>query len=143
MEGTTADAERTVRDYVDVWNDGDYERLPDVLSESATVYDPGAPGGELRGRDEFEAHLRELRRGFPDFTISIGDLLSDEGVVMVEWTATGTHRGEFDGIPPTDRGVELVGMSKTLVADGKVREDRIYHDFHDFLDQLGLAGDRE
>jgi steroid delta-isomerase-like uncharacterized protein len=140
MAETTSDVERRMNEWVDVWNTGAYERLADVLHESATVYDPGAPGGVLEGRDAFASHLRELRTGFPDFTIEIEELLSRDGIVVTEWTATGTHEGEFDGIPATGREIELRGMSKTSFRDGEVVEDRVYHDFHAFLEQLGLAG---
>jgi steroid delta-isomerase-like uncharacterized protein len=141
MAQATPDAERTVKSYVDVWNTGDDTKIPDVVAESATIYDPGAPGGELHGRHEFESHLHELRTGFPDFTITIEDMLSSDEVVMVEWTVTATHEGEFNGIPPTSQEVALRGMSKTVIGDGKVREDRLYHDFHEFLNQLGLVDD--
>lgn len=139
MAQATSAVEQCVEDWVDIWNSGAYERLPDVLDESATVYDPGAPGGALEGRDEFEAYLRELRTGFPDFTIRVEELLSEGGVVVTEWTVTATHEGEFNGIPATDREIELRGMSKTSVRDGTIVEDRVYHDFHAFLEQLGLA----
>lgn len=139
MAQTTPDAEQIVRSYVDVWNTGDEERLSEVLSESAAVHDPGAPDGVVHGRDEFEAFLREIRAGFPDFSITVDEMLSADEVVMLEWSASGTHEGEYSDIPPTGREFELSGMSKILVADGTVREDRIYYDFHEFLTQLGLV----
>lgn len=139
MAQATSDAEQRVREWVEVWNTGAYERLPDVLAESATVHDPGAPGGVLEGRDAFEAHLRELRAGFPDLTIEVHEMFSEDGVVMVHWTASATHENEFDGIPPTGREVEFEGMSYTTIRDGRVVEDRVYHDFHEFLRQLGLV----
>ena len=139
MTQATSDVERCVNDWVGIWNTGAYERLADVLDESATVYDPGAPGGVLEGRDEFEAHLRDLRTGFPDFTIRIEEMHSGDGVVVTEWTVTATHEGEFNGIPATNREIELRGMSKTSIRDGEIVEDRIYHDFHAFLKQLGLT----
>lgn len=141
MAQATPDAERLVREWVSVWNDGDYGKIPDVLAESATVYDPSAPEGKVHGHDEFEAFLRELRTGFPDFRITIDDVLTGDEVVMIEWTVTGTHEGAFNGIPPTERELEHTGMSKTLVADGKVQEDRIYYDFQEVIEQLGLTDD--
>lgn len=139
MTQVTSNSEQRVKEWVDIWNSGSYERLPDVLDESVTVYDPGAPGGVLEGPDEVEAHLRELRTGFPDFTIEIEEMLSEHDVVMTEWTVTATHDGEFDGIPATNRAIELQGMSKTSVRDDEIVKDRIYHDFHAFLEQLGLT----
>lgn len=121
MAQATPDAERLVSDWVDVWNNGEYEKIPDVVADSATIYDPGAPDGRVRGHDEIEAFLRGLRAGFLDSHIAIDDMLVGETVVMVEWTVTGTHEGEFNDIPPTGREIDLTGMSKILVADSKYR----------------------
>lgn len=92
----------------------------DILTESATVCDPDGSGRVLDGRDEFEAHLRELRTGFPDITIPIEDMLSQDDVVMTELTVTTTHEGGFDGIPATNRRVELQGLSNMVIQDGKL-----------------------
>ena len=44
----------------------------------------------------------------------------------------GTHRGEFQGIPPTDKEVAFSSIEIDRIVDGKVQE----HWFE--LDQLGL-----
>lgn len=139
MAETTTEAEQLVREWVNVWNDGDYEKIRDIVAESATIHDPAAPEGEVHGPDEFEGFLRELRAGFPDFTITINDMLASDEVVMIEWTVTGTHEGEFNGISPTENKLEHSGMSKTLIADNKIQEDRIYYNFQEVLKQLGLT----
>lgn len=137
MAQTTRDVEQLVNDYVDAWH-GDYSKL-DVVAESVTVYDPGAPGGEIHRRDALETYIRDLREGFPDLRIVIDDMLATDEVVMAEWTITGTHEGEYNDIPPTDREVELTGMDKILVADGNIREHRIYFNLQELFEQLGLA----
>lgn len=93
----------------------------------------------MTGREEFEAFLREQQSGYPDFTITIHDLLASDEMVLYEFTWRGTHEGEINGIPPADRVVEVTGMAKTLLADGEVREDRIYYNFYEVLDQMGLT----
>lgn len=139
MVEATTDADQLVREWVDVWNKRDYEKIPDVLAEAATIYAPAAPGGEVTGHDEFEAFLRDQQAGYPDFTITIHDMLAGEEMVLYEFTWRGTHKGEINGIPPTDRVVEVTGMAKTLITDGNVQEDRIYYNFYEVLDQLGLT----
>lgn len=126
-------------DYLELWN-GDFSKLT-VVSESVAVYDPSAPGGEVHGRDELEAFLRELRAGFPDFQLTIDVMLVSDDVVMGEWTFTGTHDGEFNDIPPTEREIELTGMEKILIADSKVEEHRIYYNLQELSKQLGLTED--
>lgn len=139
MAQVTPDAERLVKEWVDIWDEGDYSKMSNVLDESVTVYDPNAPEGELHGYDEIEAYISELRAGFPDLGMIIDDMISSDDVVMLEWTVTGRHEEEFNDVPPTEREIEITGMSKILIADGKVQEDRIYFDRHELFEQLGLA----
>lgn len=137
MAQATPDVEQLVSDYEDVWN-GDFSKL-EVVSESADVYDPGAPGGAVHGRDGVEAYVRELQTGFPDLRITIDDWVARDEMVMLEWTATGTHEGEFDDIPPTGREIDITGMAKILVSDDKIREDHIHWDTQEMFEQLGLT----
>lgn len=126
-----------MNDYVNLWN-GDFSKL-DVVSESVTVYDPGVPDGELHGRDAVEKHIKELHAAFPDFQIALEDTLASDELIMGEWTATGTHEGEFNGIPPTGREIDLTGMDKIRVRNGAVQEHRIYFNLQEMFEQLGLT----
>ena len=139
MARATRDAEGTVRAYVDVWNERDYSKIPEVVSESVSVYNPTAPGGEVHGRDGLEAFMRGVVAGFPDFHVAVHDVVSNDDLVMYDATLTMTHEGEFDGIPPTGREVEVPEMAKYHVADDKVREYRVCFDQQAVFEQLGLT----
>jgi steroid delta-isomerase-like uncharacterized protein len=128
--------EQPMSDYLALWH-GEYSKI-DSVSDSFVAYEPSAPGGELHGPDAFEAYVRELRTAFPDFTITVEAALEDAETVMTEWTGTGTHEGEFNGLPPTGRTFEHKGMSKFVVADGKVQEERMYYDPREIAEQLGF-----
>lgn len=129
--------EQLTSDYVDLWN-GDFSKL-DVVSTSVTVHDPGAADGELHGRDAVETYIKELREGFPDFQITVEDTLTSDDLIMGEWTATGTHEGEFNDVPPTGNELDLTGMDKIRVADGTVQEHRIYYNLQEMFEQLGVT----
>lgn len=137
MAQIQSDLEATIADYEALWN-GDFSKL-DVVAESAVVYDPAAPDGEVHGRDAIEAFLRETREAFPDFTLRTQTMLADDETVMVEWTVTGTLENEFYGAPPSGRSMELRGMAKTVVRDGQIQEDRLYYDQKEMLAQLGFT----
>ena len=134
MARATRDAEGTVRAYVDVWN----AKIPEVVSESISVYNPTAPGGEVHGRDGLEAFMRGVVAGFPDFHVTVHDMVSNDDLVMYDATLTMTHEGEFDGIPPTGRKVEVPEMAKYYVVDSEIREYRVYFDQQAVFEQLGL-----
>lgn len=136
-EDTTPDAEQLSTVYVeDIVNDRDYSKVPDVFSESITMVEPFA---EIQGRDEFETWLRGFEEVFPDYHVTIHELVASSEVSMIEWTLTGTHEGELDGIPPTGREVEFKGMTKLQIGDKKFHEYRIYYDSQEILAQLGVA----
>lgn len=137
VKTSNTEYESLIRDYTELWN-GDFSKL-DVVAESVYVRVPSLSDGEIHGRDAFEAYLRELRTGFPNWHVTVDDTLASDGVVMKEWTVTATHEGEYNGIPPTERTIDISGMGKILIANGKVQEDHLYYDFHELIEQLGLT----
>lgn len=141
MAEATPDAKRLVNAYEDIWNERDYAKIQDVVSESFVMYDPAAPGGEVHGRDGLETFIDEVVSAFPDFRVTVIDMLVGEDTVMDEAKYTMTHEGEFDGIPPTGKEVEIRGMSIHRIQDGKVEEHRVYINQQELLDQLGLTED--
>lgn len=128
----TPDVEQLMSDYFDLRN-GDLSKL-DVLSDSFTFY---LPFDEVHGQDGAEAMQREQETAFPDFHLDVDEMLVGDDVVLWEWTATGTHEGEWQGIAPTGREVEFSGMSKTVIADGRIQENWAYFDSQNLLAELG------
>ncbi|MBX0294289.1 ester cyclase [Haloarcula nitratireducens] len=138
MATATPDVERLMRDYQELWNEKQYGKIPEVTAESITVHDPGHPE-VVTGRDGLEAYLRELHEGFPDFHVTIEEMLTSGDIVMAKWTVTGTHEGQFGEFPPTGNAMELEGMDKVLLEDGKILEHRAHYDTREMLEQLGLT----
>lgn len=137
MAETTTEPERVVTEYANAINERELSKVSDVLSESFTFTGPMA--GTIRGAENAEAYIGEIFEGFSDFRITVREMLADGNVVVTESTLSGTHDGEFDGIPPTHREVEIPEMAKFVVEDGKLQAERAYFDQHGFLEQLGLA----
>jgi predicted ester cyclase len=91
---------------------------------------PGLPGPlDSEAWTQFIASFAEA---FPDLRLTVEDILSEGDVVAARIAFHGTHRGEFQGIPPTNKQVAFSGIEIDRMVDGKVQE----HWFE--LDQLGL-----
>jgi predicted ester cyclase len=58
--------------------------------------------------------------------------------VVVRWSASGTHQGEYFGIAPTNRHVTPNGMAIYRFADGKIVEEWMNTDMLGLLRQLGV-----
>ena len=74
-----------------------------------------------------------LRISFPDMEERIETLIAEGDTVSAFWIFTGTHRGDFLGIPPTGRTINIAGMSIYYLQDGVIMDD------HAVLDLLGAA----
>lgn len=139
MSQARTEPEQLLREWVDITNEQDYSKIPEVVSESFVWKTPGAPGGEVRGPEGAEEVIDAVTSGFPDFEAEIIDVLTSDDKGMAELRFTMTHEGEFNDIPPTGREAELQAMSTCRVADGKLQELRDYTNMQDLFDQLGVT----
>lgn len=139
MAQPTTESEQLVHGYVEAWNRQEYSAIPELVSKSVVVHNPTAPDGVVHGRDELETFMRGVVAGFPDFHVTILGLLANEDRVMYEAELMMTHEGEFEGIPPTGREVEIREMANCHVADGRIQEYRVYFNQQEVFEQLGLA----
>lgn len=81
--------------------------------------------------------VQTFRGAFPDLRLTIDDIGTSGDKVFLRWTARGTHRGIFMGIPPTNNRGEVRGISIDRIANGKVVE---HHESYDSLQLLQIMG---
>ena len=135
-ETPTADASTAlVRESVEAFNAGDLDRLlavvaPDIVIHYAELPEP------LRGRDTWQQGYELVKRAFPDLEIRIDDLVAAEDKVALRLTLSGTHQGEFQGIPATGRTIGYVSHEFYRVADGLIAEEWICSDTASLFSQL-------
>lgn len=139
MSATNSQVEQHIGAFIEITNDRDYDRLPEILSDDFVWRTPGAPGGEAHGSEGAREVMMGIIDGFPDFHVEHGDVFADENEGMTTLHVTGTHESEFMGIPPTNQEIELVGMSKIRVADGELQELHDVVNMQEMLVQLGVA----
>src|SRR5215207_2477650 len=86
-----------------------------------------------RGPQDVKRFHREFRSAFPDFHISIEDQIAEGDKVVSHYTIRGTHQGDFRGLAPTGKEIELKGVTTFRFSEeGKVIET------WDSYDQLSL-----
>ena len=114
------------------------------LDEAVELYDPDyinhGPGGqELQGRDGIRGLWNLFLQAFPDMTISVDEAICQGNNVALRWLLTGSHRGEFLGIPATNKSVTLRGLEMFQIDSGKLREAWDQYDRLHLLEQIGAA----
>ena len=93
--------------------------------------------GQGPGLEGLKDILRAMRAGFPDLVFSIQEQISEGDKVASRFEWTGTHQGEFLGIPATDRHVRVWGIVIDRLEDGRIKDTRIIMDTLGLMTQLG------
>ena len=96
---------------------------------------PGTPPG-IAGE---KAWFTMLHAAFPDGKTTIEDIVADGDKVVVRGRMTGTHKGEFLGIPATGKKVEIRGIDMIRVQNGKSVEHWGQWDTMGLMQQLGVV----
>ena len=128
---STEENKATFRRYVEaVGNAGNLDLADDVFDR----YLAHQPDGSVleRGPEDVKRFMGEFRSAFPDFHSTIEDQIAEGDRVVTRWRMRGTHQGEFRGIAPTGKELDVTGIGIFRFSDGKVVES------WDNFDQLGM-----
>jgi steroid delta-isomerase-like uncharacterized protein len=124
-----------VRRFVEeFWNEGNAAAADELMAVDAEIH---MPTGELVDLDGLKGFAGAFRGSFPDWHSTFEELIAEGDRVAERWTGRGTHRGELQGIAPTDRRVEVPGSVFYRIVDGKIVEFRGQLDMMGLMQQLG------
>lgn len=116
-------------------NSGDVDSVRDLVTDDYIEHDPLPGQGE--GANGTVERFRMIVSGLaPQFTIE--DVVTEGDKVVVRWTQTGTHVGEFAGIPPTGGTFTIAGIDVYRTQGEKLAEHWHVVDQLSMLGQLGL-----
>lgn len=96
------------------------------------------PPGMQHGLEGHTAIVALFRAAFPDQWWQIEDLIAEGDRVVARTTMTGTHRGDFFGIPATNRAVSVGGIHILRIADDRIAEHWGNNDDLGLMRQLGM-----
>ena len=94
--------------------------------------------GDIEGIDDFKAYYNNYLTGFSDAEFNIVDVFGQRDKIVKHWNFKGTHDGDFFGIPPTGKKIDLIGTTLVLMKDGKILQEQDFFDNYSLLSQLGL-----
>jgi steroid delta-isomerase-like uncharacterized protein len=93
---------------------------------------------EATGAQALKQVWATLLRGLPDLDLTIEDLLEEGDKVVIRNTVTGTHQGEYMGIPPTGKSVTYNEIFIFRFAGGRIAETWGVVDVFSQMKQLGV-----
>ena len=124
-----------VRQYFDRWGTQEAGRVS--LAPDFVAHMPGAP--EPMNREAFIQFQCVFVSAFPDFALTLEEQIAEGDKVANRVVFRGTHKGHFQGIPPTGKRVTVTAITIERVAGGKIVEHWIEMDALGMMQQLGVV----
>jgi steroid delta-isomerase-like uncharacterized protein len=116
--------------YDEILNKGNLDAFDELCAPNFVKHAiPPSPDYGIEGSKQ---SVLMLRKAFPDIKYTVEDMIEDGDKLVARWSAKGTHKGEFMGIPPTGKQVFFSGIEIIRVEDGKAVEE------WEELDRAGL-----
>ncbi len=115
----------------EIWNQGDLGRADELFAPGFINHDPNP--GAIADLGGFREWVSRWHAAFPDLHVEIHDLVAEGHKVAARLTATGTHRGDFLGVPATGIRVTMKVINLYRLEGGRIAE--VYRSY----DLLGLG----
>jgi steroid delta-isomerase-like uncharacterized protein len=122
----------------EAWNQGKTEVVSELLANNCRFHDEVFPH-LTTGAENLRRHIESCRVGFPDLKFSIDDTIAERDEVVVHWTARGTHKGQFLGMPATNKKAAVTGTSIYRLEGSKIVESWANWNLMSMMEQLGIS----
>jgi steroid delta-isomerase-like uncharacterized protein len=131
---TEANKELFRRMIEEFWN----QKKLDTAAEffSADTYSPSVPGLPP-GPDGVKFFAQVFLAAFPDLQITIDQIVASGDEVAGRLIQTGTHKGDFMGIPASGKSVAFTEMAILKIVDGKIAVSWYQTDMLSLMRQIG------
>lgn len=116
-----------------VFGQKDFSALSELMREDYIQHNPLVGQGRKGFQDFFEAWFKAS----PDFKFDLKQIVSEGDKVWVYGTYSGTHKGDWLGIPGTGRSYAFDAVDMFRVEDGKLAEHWDVLDAYNLFKQLG------
>jgi len=126
---------RYLEEAVNKGNLGVIDEVMDPNYVNPTIAIGRTPGGAER----YKQGVSQTRAAFPDIQVRIESMIAEGDLVAYQSVWSGTHLGEWRGIPPTGKRVEWQATCYRRVIDGRVVEGWGTYDWLSALEQLGAS----
>jgi len=120
----------------EAWNKGNLDVIDEFYAPNFALRRFGLGDFDLEG---IKDAIRQSRKAFPDYQMTIEDIIVEGDKAAMRYSWRGTHTGESTLMgPPTGKKVEVVGIGITHWVGGKLVDEWNYQDNMGMFQQLGF-----
>ena len=126
--------------WIEAFNERDLEGEADLLASGYVAHVPSPQGPlDLDGLEAWREFTDPFVEALPDLRLTIEDIAAEGDMVAARVSFRGTHRGQFQGLPPTGKKVAFSSMEFNRVVDGQVEEHWVEINLLGVVQQLGVT----
>jgi steroid delta-isomerase-like uncharacterized protein len=122
--------------FEDIQSQGNLALIDEIVAGDYVGHTPLA---DLHGPEDAKQFEHMLHEAFPDYRVTVEDQIAEGDKVATRWTAQGTHKGKFQGMPATGKNIKTTGLTIFRIANGKLVEGWNNPDLLGMLQQLGAV----
>lgn len=123
-----------VQSHIDAENTGNLDLM--IASFHRPRYEVFPMGAVFEGEQPVRDMIGGLVAGFPDFHFAPTTIHHADHAVIVEARSTGTHRGEWAGLPPKGNRLDFPLVCIFDFDEDRLINEKVYFDFASVQRQL-------
>jgi len=130
-----------MRFFDEVWNQRKLEIADEIFDTDCHTFQlrSGAPATSTpRGPESIKHHIAEWLSAFPDLTFTVEQMIAEGDRVSTLLAMDGVHTGEWLGIRPNGKRINIRMMTIHRLKSGKIIEDWVIVESLGFFQQLGI-----
>ncbi|MBA7537311.1 hypothetical protein ES705_29578 [subsurface metagenome] len=135
---TEEEAKAFVERDLEIWNGGNLA-LADELYSPKFLYRPIDISEDIVGIDAFKELVKGVRTTYPDFNVKSKELIIKNDRIVNHWMTTGTNTGPLGELPPTNKKIQISGITIIKVVNGKIAEEWLFYNYAAIYRQLGFT----
>jgi len=124
--------------YEEVWNKRKLEVIDEIISPSHALQASNIFGSSI-GPEAYKRNALLFFAGYPDLHWTIEDTIAEKDKVVACWTISGTHKGDYLGVPATNKKVSVEGITIHHITNGKIMDSYVSWDIWGMMQQLGVV----
>jgi steroid delta-isomerase-like uncharacterized protein len=128
---------KIVKEFTERMGKGDSAVLDELTTDDFVVHVLFDKGSDI-GRDVYKQTNDGAHVSFPDYSMSVDQMIAEGDKVFVLSTKTGTHKGNFLGVPPTGKQINVFRGAVYRLENGKITESWGIEDMLSHFTQLGV-----
>jgi steroid delta-isomerase-like uncharacterized protein len=106
--------------FEEAWGKGNVAAVDEFMADEYVEHP--RPSTLPPGTEGLKQLIAAYRTAFPDLKMTLDDIFAEGEMVAFRWSVSGTHLGDWLGVPPTGNHVRATGITVFRIAGGKVVE---------------------